>query len=241
MLESLDFLRELNMCSVMLRLTLAMFFGGLIGLERGRKRRPAGFRTYMLVCLGAALTMLLSQYEYHMINTAWSALAEEIGVRTDVARFGAQVINGIGFLGAGTVIVTGRQEVKGLTTAAGLWASACMGLAIGAGFYECVVLAFLLIFLSIRFLPYLENFIIENARNMNIYVEFKSLDDVGTIIGRIKAQGGQIYEVDIDHGREEKSRNPSAVFSIRLQGNLAHTQVLAAISDLESVRTIDEI
>lgn len=241
MLESLDFLRELNMCSVMLRLTLAMFFGGLIGLERGRKRRPAGFRTYMLVCLGAALTMLLSQYEYHMINTAWSALAEEIGVRTDVARFGAQVINGIGFLGAGTIIVTGRQEVKGLTTAAGLWASACMGLAIGAGFYECVVLAFLLIFLSIRFLPYLENFIIENARNMNIYVEFKSLDDVGTIIGRIKAQGGQIYEVDIDHGREEKSRNPSAVFSIRLQGNLAHTQVLAAISDLESVRTIDEI
>lgn len=241
MLESLDFLRELNMCSVMLRLTLAMFFGGLIGLERGRKRRPAGFRTYMLVCLGAALTMLLSQYEYHMINTAWSALAEEIGVRTDVARFGAQVINGIGFLGAGTIIVTGRQEVKGLTTAAGLWASACMGLAIGAGFYECVVLAFLLIFLSIRFLPYLENFIIENARNMNIYVEFESLDDVGTIIGRIKAQGGQIYEVDIDHGREEKSRNPSAVFSIRLQGNLAHTQVLAAISDLESVRTIDEI
>ena len=241
MLESLDFLRELNMCSVMLRLTLAMFFGGLIGLERGRKRRPAGFRTYMLVCLGAALTMLLSQYEYHMINTAWSALAEEIGVRTDVARFGAQVINGIGFLGAGTIIVTGRQEVKGLTTAAGLWASACMGLAIGAGFYECVVLAFLLIFLSIRFLPYLENFIIENARNMNIYVEFESLDDVGTIIGRIKAQGGQIYEVDFDHGREEKSRNPSAVFSIRLQGNLAHTQVLAAISDLESVRTIDEI
>ena len=241
MLESLDFLRELNMCSVMLRLTLAMFFGGLIGLERGRKRRPAGFRTYMLVCLGAALTMLLSQYEYHMINTAWSALAEEIGVRTDVARFGAQVINGIGFLGAGKIIVTGRQEVKGLPTAAGLWASACMGLAIGAGFYECVVLAFLLIFLSIRFLPYLENFIIENARNMNIYVEFESLDDVGTIIGRIKAQGGQIYEVDIDHGREEKSRNPSAVFSIRLQGNLAHTQVLAAISDLESVRTIDEI
>ena len=241
MLESLDFLRELNMCSVMLRLTLAMFFGGLIGLERGRKRRPAGFRTYMLVCLGAALTMLLSQYEYHMINTAWSVLPEEIGVRTDVARFGAQVINGIGFLGAGTIIVTGRQEVKGLTTAAGLWASACMGLAIGAGFYECVVLAFLLIFLSIRFLPYLENFIIENARNMNIYVEFESLDDVGTIIGRIKAQGGQIYEVDIDHGREEKSRNPSAVFSIRLQGNLAHTQVLAAISDLESVRTIDEI
>ena len=116
-----------------------------------------------------------------------------------------------------------------------------MGLAIGAGFYECVVLAFLLIFLSIRLLPYLENFVVENARNMNIYVEFESLDDVGAIIGRIKAQDVQIYEVDIDHGREEKLRDPSAVFSIRLNQKQMHTQVLAAISELETVRTIDEI
>lgn len=240
MLERLDFLRELNMGSVIVRLALAMFFGGLIGIERGRKHRAAGFRTYMLVCLGAALTMLLSQYEFYMLTNVWTELSAEIGVRTDVSRFGAQVINGIGFLGAGTIIVTGRQEVKGLTTAAGLWASACMGLAIGAGFYECVMLAFLLIFLSIRVLPHVENFIIENARNMNIYVEFESLDDVGAIIGRIKAQGAQIYEVDINHGREEKFRNPSAVFSIRLHNKQPHTQVLAAISDLESVRTIDE-
>ena len=185
--------------------------------------------------------MLLSQYEYGMLTSAWSQTASQVGIRTDVSRFGAQVINGIGFLGAGTIIVTGRQEVKGLTTAAGLWASACMGLAIGAGFYECVLLAFLLIFLSIRLLPYLENFVVENARNMNIYVEFESLDDVGAIIGRIKAQDVQIYEVDIDHGREEKLRDPSAVFSIRLNQKQMHTQVLAAISELETVRTIDEI
>ena len=240
-MECLNFLRELNIWSVMLRLVMAMAFGGLIGLERGRKRRAAGFRTYMLVCLGAALTMLLSQYESGMLAGVWAETAKEVGIRTDVSRFGAQVINGIGFLGAGTIIVTGRQEVKGLTTAAGLWASACMGLAIGAGFYECVVLAFLLIFLSIRLLPYLENFVVENARNMNIYVEFESLDDVGEIIGRIKAQDVQIYEVDIDHGREEKLRNPSAVFSIRLNHKQMHTQVLAAISELETVRTIDEI
>ena len=118
-LEMLDPLRELNTLSVLLRMVLAMLFGGLIGLERGRKRRPAGFRTYMLVSLGAALTMLLSQYEYFMVTHDWAQLAGEAGVRTDVSRFGAQVINGIGFLGAGTIIVTGRQEVKGLTTAAG--------------------------------------------------------------------------------------------------------------------------
>ena len=215
--------------------------GILIGLERERKRRPAGFRTYMLVCLGAALTMLLSQYEYYMITNDWAALAGEIGIRTDVSRFGAQVINGIGFLGAGTIIVTGRQEVKGLTTAAGLWASACMGLAIGAGFYECVLLGFLLIFLAIRLLPYVENFIIENARNMNIYVEFQSLDDVGAIINRIKSQGAQIYEVDIERGREENLLRPSAVFTIRLRQKQAHTRVLAAISEVEGVYTIDEI
>lgn len=241
MWEWVDYLREMNLASVLLRLVAAMLFGGFIGLERERKRRPAGFRTYMLVCLGSALTMLLSQYESFMVTHDWHEAAAQIGLRTDVSRFGAQVINGIGFLGAGTIIVTGKQEVKGLTTAAGLWASACMGLAIGAGFYECVLLGFALIFLTNRLLPFVEDAIIENARNMNLYVEFRTLDDLGDIIGRIKSQGGQIYEVDLDRGREERSKNPSAVFSIRLPGRRAHVRLLAAISDLESVYTIDEI
>ena len=220
MMEGLAYLREMNVASVLLRLTVAMLFGGFIGLERERKRRPAGFRTYMLVCLGAALTMLLSQYESYMVTHAWHET---------------------GFLGAGTIIVTGKQEVKGLTTAAGLWASACMGLAIGAGFYECVLLGFLLILLTNRLLPFVEDAIIESARNMNIYVEFQTLDNLGDIIARIKSQGGQIYEVDLDRGREERSKNPSAVFSIRLPGRHYHVRVLAAISELESVYTIDEI
>ena len=128
-----------------------------------------------------------------------------------------------------------------MATAAGLWASACMGLAIGAGFYECVLLGFVLIFLAIRLLPQVENYIIESARNMNIYVEFQSLDNVGAIINRIKAQDVQIYEVDIARGREEDLRRPSAVFSIRLHQKQAHTRVLAAISEVDGVYTIDEI
>lgn len=241
MIEAFEYLRELNMLSVLLRLLLAMLFGGMIGLERGRKRRAAGFRTYMLVCLGATLAVLLGLYEYTMLTTRWAELAAEIGIRTDVSRFGAQVINGIGFLGAGTIIVTGRQEVKGLTTAAGLWASACMGLAIGAGFYECVLLGFFLIFLCMRILPMVEAFLIENARDMLIYVEFQSLDDVGDIINRIKAQDVLIYDVELERGLEEKLRNPSAVFSIRLNQKQPHTRVLAALSELESVYIIDEI
>ena len=237
----IQYLRELHFASVVVRLALAMLLGGCIGLERGRKRRPAGFRTYMLVCLGAALTVLLSLYEFTMVTGPWSDICAEIGIKTDVSRFGAQVINGIGFLGAGTILVTGRQQVKGLTTAAGLWASACTGLAVGAGFYECVLLGFLLILLTNRLLPFVEDAIIESARNMNIYVEFQTLDNLGDIIARIKSQGGQIYEVDLDRGREERSKNPSAVFSIRLPGRHYHVRVLAAISELESVYTIDEI
>ncbi|EOS63639.1 MgtC/SapB family protein [Oscillibacter sp. 1-3] len=242
MIEALDCLRQLNIASVMLRLTLAMLFGGMIGLERARKGRPAGFRTYMLVCLGAALTMLLSQYEYYMLNHRWAALAAEVGIRTDVSRFGAQVINGIGFLGAGTIIVTGRQEVKGLTTAAGLWASACMGLAIGAGFYECVAVAFLMIFLSVHVLTPIELLVIENARNMNIYVEFQSLDNVGEIINRIKAQNAQIYEAEVDHGQESLSHHPNAIFTIRMiHQRGGHARLLASISEMESVYVVHDI
>ena len=239
--EVLLYLRQFSFASTMFRLLLAMVCGGLIGLERGKKHRAAGFRTYMLVSLGAALTMILGQYEYHMLTHQWSGAATLLGIKTDVSRFGAQVINGVGFLGAGTVIVTGRQQVKGLTTAAGLWASACMGLAVGAGFYECVLLGFVLIFLSIRVLPSIENLIVESARNINLYVEFSSLDDVGNIINRIKAQGAHIYEVDIDRGRDENLRRPSAVFSIHLSQRLPHTKVIAAISGLEGVYTIEEI
>jgi putative Mg2+ transporter-C (MgtC) family protein len=158
----------------------------------------------MVVCLGAALTIVLGQYEGYMLTEVWKEVASNTDIRADVSRFGAQVINGIGFLGASTIIVTRHQEVKGVTTAAGLWASACVGLAIGAGFYEAVLLAFLAIFLSIRILTPVENLIIENARNMNLYVEFESLDDIGAIIAKIKGQGAHIYEVDMDHGRESR-------------------------------------
>ena len=87
MTETIAYLREFHFASVVLRLALAMLLGGCIGLERERKRRPAGFRTYMLVCLGAALTVLLSLYEYTLVTGPWSALAAELGMKTDVSRF----------------------------------------------------------------------------------------------------------------------------------------------------------
>ena len=240
MLTQLDFLREMSFGSVVLRLVLAMFFGGMLGIERQTKRRPAGFRTYMLVCLGATLTMLLGQYEYTQLLTAWADHAAQVGTKIDVSRFGAQVINGIGFLGAGTII-SGSKEVKGLTTAAGLWASACMGLAIGAGFYECVILGFAMIFVVTRLLPRIESIVVDRARNMNLYVEFRNLDHMGEIITCIKDLDIQIYEVNIQKGREEKSKNPSAVFYMRLGGKQPHTQVISKLSEFDFVYLIEEI
>jgi mg2+ transporter-C family protein len=241
LISGLDYFRELNIASVLLRLVLAMAFGGMIGLERGRKHRAAGFRTYMLVCLGSALTSILSQYLFVQLGTVWAEIAVTTGKQVDVSRLGAKVYSGIGFLAAGTIIVTGRQEVKGMTTAAGLWASACMGIAIGAGFYECVIIAFVLMFLCIHFLPVVEVYLLENARNMNIYVELKSLDELGVLLSHVKAQGVQIYGVEIDRGGEEYHRYPSAVLSVRLSVHQQHPQILAALSEVHGVTMIDEI
>ncbi len=241
MIFGLTYLRQFNFASVVLRLFLALLFGGMLGLERTHRGRAAGFRTYMFVCTGAVLTLLLSQYEHLMLITLWNDIAQAIGIRTDVSRFGAQVINGIGFLAAGTILVTGRQEVKGLTTAAGLWASACMGLAIGAGFYECVITAFILMFLSIHVLPKFEAAIVAHAKNVNLYVEFTSLDDVGEIINRIKLLNAKINEVEITRRTEGDIWKPSAVFSVRLNQHNAHDQLFAAISEFDHVITIDEV
>lgn len=237
MLEFFNEFRDLNVLGVLVRLILAMIFGGVVGMERGKKRRAAGFRTYMLVCMGAALTMMLGQYLAQMLGTRWTWSAGGV----DVARFGAQVINGIGFLGAGTIVVTGRQQVKGLTTAAGLWASACMGLAIGAGFYESVLPGLLLIVLSVVVLPHAENSLLVNSRSMNIYVEFDSLDHIGAVIGSIKSLNVQIFDVDIEREKTGLSQYPSMVVSMRLREKVPHSEVLAAISSLECIRMIEEI
>ena len=225
----------------LLRLGVAMFCGGVIGLERGRKRRPAGFRTHMLVCIGAALAMLISQYLSMMVTSHWHELVSFQGqVNTDASRLGAQVINGIGFLGAGTIIVTGRQEVKGLTTAAGLWASACMGLAIGAGFVEGAFFACILISLTIIVFSRVERIIVSRARNINLFIEFEHVDELGKIITVIKAQDIRIFDVEVRKANE-KQLTQSAVFSVRLPKRMPHTKIMTVLAGVEGIRTIEEL
>lgn len=124
----LDAVRGVSLGAILLKIVISLLLGGALGYERGMKNRPAGFRTYMLVCLGSAMVMMTNQFIFQYYDGG------------DIVRMGAQVISGIGFLGAGTIMVTGRQQIRGITTAAGLWAAACCGLAIGIGFYEGAVL-----------------------------------------------------------------------------------------------------
>ena len=165
MLAIFDPLREFTFASIVIRLLLAALCGALIGMERGYHHHAAGFRTYAIVCIGAASAMLLSEY------------LQVTGGSGDPARLGAQVIGGIGFLGAGTILVTGHrrgQRIKGLTTAAGLWAAACMGLCIGAGFLEASLIMLLLLFLLIACLCHLDETRIKTADAMHLYIEYDS-------------------------------------------------------------------
>lgn len=140
------YLADINAVSICLRVALSMICGGVIGIERSRAHQVAGMRTYMLVCLGAAVVMLTGQYMQNYFGTG------------DPARLGAQVISGIGFLGAGGII-SSREKIRGLTTAAGLWASACIGLSIGIGFYAAAIVFTIAVFLTLSKFRKIERYI----------------------------------------------------------------------------------
>ncbi len=201
MLSFFEPLRYLTLEALFVRFMLALLCGGLIGFQRGIRKHPAGLRTYTLVSIGAASVMVVSQY-----------LSVELGNSGDLSRMGAQVISGIGFLGAGTVIVTGKSQVKGLSTAAGLWASACMGLAIGAGYYEAGILMFVLIFAILVGLNKIDENFIKTDISTNIFVEFDERLEFGSIIKVLKANELGINEItDII---KEDGRNRSMIISL---------------------------
>ncbi len=149
--------------SILIRLLLAWVIGFAIGVNRERNNRSAGIRTHVLVCVGAALVMMTGQFIFLRFP----------GANGDVARLGAQVISGIGFLGAGTIIVTQRRHIRGLTTAAGLWACACTGLAIGIGFIEGTIIAAILIVVTLSLMSVAEKKMRRDKRHFDLYVEFK--------------------------------------------------------------------
>lgn len=176
-------LRDLNLLSVCVRLGLAMVFGGTIGFERGIRQRAAGLRTHMLLCVGAASTMLVSQFMYASYGVG------------DPARLSAQVISGIGFLGAGTIIITRRNQIKGLTTAATLWATACMGLAVGVGFYECALVMYVLLIFILLVVSLLDNRYLKVPTSTSLYLEVRRDIGLGDAIRFIHEIGWTVRDV----------------------------------------------
>lgn len=224
-----EVLKEINTVSVTVRLLLSLLCGGVLGVERGRKKRPAGFRTYMLVCMGAALVMLTSEY-----------IAKIYG-NVDPARMGAQVISGIGFLGAGTIIVTGRNRVKGLTTAAGLWAAACVGLSLGVGFYTGALIGCLLIFIVMATLHRLDDWVMSSTKVINLYIEFGQMSDVGQFISFAKEQGFRISDLEMTRPNGVSDTGVGVLCTLRLSQKKPHAEIIRMLSGMERVRYVEEI
>lgn len=233
-IKSLD-LREFNEISVTIRFLCAVMCGGLIGIEREHKHRPAGFRTHILVCLGAAATTMTGQYLLSLNSML------PVSVTSDPARLGAQVISGIGFIGAGTIIVTKRRQVKGLTTAAGLWTSAIIGLAIGVGYYEVALYATFLILVTETVLSRLDWFMHSKAQNINIYIEYTNAENLTDIMSEIKQRDIEVIDIEIAKARGETDHRISAVLSLQLPKKASQNVILTAISEIDGVYTVEEL
>ena len=169
-----DFLSDFNVWTIAIRLMLALIFGGAIGMERGRQGRAAGMRTHILVSLGAALTVMIGLF------------ALEAGYDADPLRIGAQVVSGIGFLGVGTILLKGRFQITGLTTAAGLWCAASVGLALGIGFYEGAIIVFAIAMLTVTVMHKLEYKVYRRYKRFGIYVEINSDKHIREAIDYLK-------------------------------------------------------
>jgi putative Mg2+ transporter-C (MgtC) family protein len=164
-----------------------------------------------------------------------------LGITTDVSRLGAQVINGIGFLGAGTIIVTRRQEVKGLTTAAGLWACACMGLAIGAGFFECALMAFAAIIMSTTLLDKVEKLITSRSLNMNINVIVTETAVIHDVHDVLRDMNITIFDSEITNVRDLANESPNVVIETKLIRRRPHVEIIAALAAIEGVISVEEL
>ena len=222
-------IRTVTTLAVIIRILAAVLCGGAIGLERGMKNRPAGLRTYMLVCVGSCLVMLTNQYIFQ---------ASQAG---DPMRLGAQVVSGIGFLGAGTIIVTRHNQIKGLTTAAGLWSAAVVGLALGVGFYEAALVAGLAVFLVLTVLQRWDDKMHSKTRMVEVYVELEQSISLGHFIRDIRKLDLEIGNVQIDAGDSVEHNARGIIATLKAKKRCSHTALMDKIRKIEGVTYLEEL
>ena len=227
--------RDLSLLSIGIRILLSLIVGGIMGMERGRKNRPAGFRTYILVCLGAALVMMTNQYVYQTYNVS------------DPVRLGAQVISGIGFLGAGTIMMTGKNQIKGLTTAAGLWTAACCGLAIGIGFYEGAIFGSLAILFAISGLQNFDTWMRKRSKYLDVYIEYKESEiPFHDFLQYAKEKQFDITNIQINYDtplyRDKNAKySTSYILTAHTLTRRTHAESIDILSQAKGVQYIEEI
>ena len=214
-----------------LRLFCAAVLGGAIGFERGYRAKEAGFRTHFLVALGSALFMIVSQYGFEelLLQTQASGLS----VRVDPSRVAAQVVSGIGFIGAGTIIFQ-RHVVKGLTTAAGLWVTAAIGMTCGSGLYMLAMASTIMVLICLEAL----NFILQKfgTRNINITFSSPSIEDVKAVLNKMRQDGMTIDSYNM----RENHDNPEAMYQVSVEVNVKRSKyeshVMSIMSELKGVK-----
>ena len=223
------FIRPVTLTAVACRIFAALIIGGILGLERGMKNRPAGLRTYMLVCVGSCLIMLTNQYIYQLTGAG------------DPMRLGAQVVSGIGFLGAGTIVTTRRSHIRGLTTAAGLWAAAGVGLALGIGFYEAALIAGLTIFTIMTLLYRFDSRMHRNTRLLEIYVELGANLSLGAVIHHVRDLGLEITDVQHDSNNMMESGQRAFIATLRSPNRRNHLLLIEEIRKLDGILYLEEL
>jgi putative Mg2+ transporter-C (MgtC) family protein len=212
--------------TIIIKMVLAVILGGVIGYERENTSRPAGFRTHILVCVGATLVMITSEYIFK----------KYLGkVNLDPARMGASVISGIGFLGAGTII-RDRMNVKGLTTAASLWAVACVGIATGAGFYEGAVLATILIYITLMLLKKMESHF--HTKNYKTFVICSKnipckLADISSILEK-----HSVRIKNIEYTEKNNKENILIKFLVKLPDTFECKKVISEIQNIDGIEKV---
>lgn len=179
--------------SAVVRLVFAAVIGFVVGINREKKRRGAGTRTHALVCMSSCLVMLTG--EFLALNFP--------GYDGDVARLGAQVISGMGFIGAGTIIITRYNHIRGLTTAANLWATACLGLAIGAGFVSASIAAAVIMLIILISVEKMDKFIKKNSVVHDYLIVFDNMSGLSQFLDEIKAEGIKINNIELSHEATE--------------------------------------
>ena len=222
-------MREVTMLAVVVRILVAVLCGGAIGLERGLKNRPAGLRTYMLVCVGSCLVMLTNQYIFQVSQAG------------DPMRLGAQVVSGIGFLGAGTIIVTRHNQIKGLTTAAGLWSAAGVGLALGVGFYEAALVAGFAIFFVLTILQYWDDKMHSKTRVVEVYVELEQSISMGYFIRGLRKLNLEISNVQIEADNALENNVRGIIATVKSQKRCNHDALLEKIRTIKGVTYLEEL